>query len=104
MSRSAPNAPLSESISIAPFPASRKIYIEGSRSDLRVPLREIALSATRHADGREVENPPHRVYDTSGPWTDPEASPDARRGLPALRRTWQLERGDVEELSDLTSE
>ncbi|HEV7669121.1 MAG TPA: phosphomethylpyrimidine synthase ThiC [Thermoanaerobaculia bacterium] len=104
MSRSTPTAPLSESISIAPFPASRKIYIEGSRPDLRVPMREISLQSTRQADGRLIENPPHRVYDTSGPWTDPDASPDARLGLPALRRPWQLERGDVEELSDLTSE
>ncbi len=104
MTRSAPTAPSPEAISIAPFPASRKIYIEGSRPDLRVPMREIALQATRHPDGRLAENPPHRVYDTSGPWTEPEAAPDARVGLAPLRRPWQLERGDLLELADLTSE
>src|SRR5262249_29688108 len=80
----------------APFPASRKVYTEGSRPDVRVPQPEIALPPTSGRFGEE-ENPPLRVYDTSGPYTDPDALPDLRRGLPTLRRHWILERGDVEE-------
>jgi len=78
------------------FPASRKVYLQGSRPDLRVPAREIILTPTTGRFGSE-ENPPLRVYDTSGPYTDPAAEIDLHRGLPALRRPWILERGDVEE-------
>ncbi len=78
------------------FPASRKVYVRGSRPDIRVPWREIQLTPTSGRFGDE-ENPPLRVYDTSGPYTDPEAEIDVRRGLPPLRRSWILERGDVEE-------
>jgi phosphomethylpyrimidine synthase len=78
------------------FPASEKVYVEGSRPDLRVPMREISLSPTTGRYGSE-ENPPLRVYDTSGPYTDPAASTDIHQGLPPLRRPWILERGDVEE-------
>ncbi|HSV69039.1 MAG TPA: phosphomethylpyrimidine synthase ThiC [Methylibium sp.] len=69
-----------------PFPASRKTYLEGSRADLRVPLREVALS-----NGETVS-----LYDTSGPYTDPTASIDVRRGLPGVREAWIAERGDTE--------
>ena len=79
------------------FPSSRKVYVEGSRPDLKVPMREIELTPTSGRFGEEA-NPPIRVYDTSGPYTDPETSPDIRRGLAALRRPWILERGDVEEI------
>jgi phosphomethylpyrimidine synthase len=75
------------------FPGSRKIYVPGSRPDLRVPMREIALAPTPTRGG-EVPNAPLRVYDTSGPYTD--AGVDIREGLPAIRRAWVLERGDVE--------
>jgi phosphomethylpyrimidine synthase len=78
------------------FPASRKIYIQGFREDLRVPLREISLTPTSGRHGYE-DNPPLRVYDTSGPYTDPAVKIDVQRGLPPLRRGWILERGDVEE-------
>ncbi|MGH9903041.1 MAG: phosphomethylpyrimidine synthase ThiC, partial [Pyrinomonadaceae bacterium] len=64
---------------------------------MRVPFREISLAPTRGADGRVEENPPVRVYDTSGPWGDPDCSPLVRDGLPALRREWITARGDVEE-------
>ncbi len=87
-----------------PFPASRKVYLAGVRPGVRVPMREIALSPTRRADGALEENPPVRVYDTSGPYTDPEAEVDVRRGLPPLRREWVVGRGDVEELPSITSE
>ena len=78
------------------FPASQKVYVQGSRPDLRVPQREISLSPTSGGYGEE-ENPPVRVYDTSGPYTDPSTTTDIRKGLPALRRPWILDRGDVEE-------
>ncbi|AMX84627.1 phosphomethylpyrimidine synthase ThiC [Geobacillus subterraneus] len=78
------------------FPASRKVYIEGSRPDVRVPMREIALSPTKTPQG-EVENKPVRVYDTTGPYTDPNFEPNVEKGLPLLRRNWIVERGDVEE-------
>ncbi|HXU46733.1 MAG TPA: phosphomethylpyrimidine synthase ThiC, partial [Thermoanaerobaculia bacterium] len=91
-------------IAVEPFAASRKIYLSGSRDDVRVPMREIAQTPTRLAEGRMRENPPIRVYDTSGPWTDPAQAPDVRKGLEPLRQPWVLERGDVRELPDLTSE
>ncbi|MGG2945259.1 hypothetical protein AAV833_00460 [Geobacillus stearothermophilus] len=61
------------------FPASRKVYIEGSRKDVRVPMREIVLSPTKTSQGT-VENEPVRVYDTTGPYTDPHFEPDVERG------------------------
>jgi phosphomethylpyrimidine synthase len=73
-----------------PLPASRKVYLTGSRPDLRVPVREVVLS-----DGQ----PPLRLYDTSGPYTNPEVSTDVKQGLPPLRRPWIVERADVEELA-----
>ncbi|TNF36663.1 MAG: phosphomethylpyrimidine synthase ThiC [Gammaproteobacteria bacterium] len=88
--------------SCLPLPASRKVYVTGSRDDIRVPMREITLTPTplQSADGqtRFEENPPIRVYDTSGPYTDPAASIDVRAGLPALRERWIVERGDTEQL------
>ena len=88
---------------IAPFPNSRKVYIEGSRPDIRVPMREISQSPTPDSFGGEP-NPPLFVYDTSGPYTDPAARIDIRRGLGTPRLPWILERGDTEELSGPTSE
>ena len=78
------------------FPSSRKVYIAGSRPDVRVPMREIELSPTRSRHG-EKSNAPIRVYDTSGPRTDPKQAVDIRAGLPVLRQSWILERKDVEE-------
>jgi phosphomethylpyrimidine synthase len=83
--------------SIQPFAASEKIYIEGSRPDIRVPMRKIAQSDTPTGFGAE-KNPPIHVYDTSGPYTDPKADIDLCRGLPPLRAAWIAERGDTEEL------
>jgi phosphomethylpyrimidine synthase len=73
-----------------------KVYVQGSRPDLLVPMRQVALSPTSGRFGEE-ENAPLRLYDTSGPYTDPHYTPDARRGLPALRASWIAERGDVEQ-------
>lgn len=78
------------------FPASKKVYVEGSRPDIRVPMREITLSPTKTETGI-IENEPVRVYDTSGPYTDPDFQPDIQKGLLPLRKRWILERGDVEE-------
>ncbi|HLM56090.1 MAG TPA: phosphomethylpyrimidine synthase ThiC [Pyrinomonadaceae bacterium] len=80
----------------AQFPGSRRIYVEGPKG-ARVPFREVSLHPTRLPNGRVEENEPVRVYDTSGPWGDPDARCDVRDGLPALRREWILARGDVEE-------
>jgi phosphomethylpyrimidine synthase len=88
---------------IEPLPNSRKIYVQGSRADLRVPMREITQSDTPASFGAEP-NPPIFVYDCSGPYTDPQARIDIRGGLPALRAAWIEERGDSEALSGLSSE
>ncbi len=88
--------------SIAPLPRSRKIYVTGSRSDIRVPMREISQSDTPSALGAE-SNPPITVYDTSGPYTDPDVRIDIRAGLSPLRETWIAERADTETLSGPTS-
>jgi phosphomethylpyrimidine synthase len=83
-------------LSYMQFPASKKVYVEGSRPDIRVPMREIELSPTKTEAGT-FENESVRVYDTSGPYTDPHFQPDIHKGLPELRKQWILERGDVEE-------
>ena len=88
---------------IAPYPASRKIYVPGSRPDLRVGMREIAQTPTPSSRGEE-ENPPVTVYDTSGPYTDPGAHIDLRAGLVPLREEWILERNDTEQLDGPSSE
>ena len=88
---------------VRPIPGSRKIHVEGSRPDLRVPMREIALARTPTLFGGE-DNAPVTVYDTSGPYTDPQADIDLTRGLPPLRAQWIAERGDTETLPGLSSE
>ena len=93
---------LVDGAAVAPLPNSRKIHVAGSRPDIRVPMREIAQSDTPASMGAEV-NPPIVVYDTSGPYTDPTAAIDIRRGLPALRAPWIEERGDTVPLDGLTS-
>lgn len=91
-----------KNITIMPsFDGSKKVYVEGSRPDILVPMREIALSPTTGSFGEE-ENPPVRVYDTSGPYTDPTYNIDITKGLPALRSAWIRERGDVEEYEGRT--
>ncbi|HOU65676.1 MAG TPA: phosphomethylpyrimidine synthase ThiC, partial [Thermomonas sp.] len=92
---------LSESVT-RPIPGSRKIFVEGSRPDLRVAMREIAQTQTPTLFGGET-NPPITVYDPSGPYTDPDARIDLSVGLPALRAKWIEERGDTELLPQLSS-
>jgi phosphomethylpyrimidine synthase len=86
-----------------PYPNSRKIYVAGSHPDIRVPMREIALDDTRTRIGTEA-NGSIRVYDTSGPYTDPAIELDLHRGLPALRAAWIADRGDAEQLPGYSSE
>ena len=93
---------LSESVT-RPIPGSRKIFVAGSRPDLQVPMREIALTRTPTLFGGE-ENHPITVYDTSGPYTDPQATIDLAAGLAAVRNAWIEERGDTEQLAGLSSE
>ncbi|RPK07484.1 Hydroxymethylpyrimidine phosphate synthase ThiC [Bacillus subtilis] len=78
------------------FSGSKKVYVEGSSSDILVPMREIALSPTTGSFGEE-ENAPVRVYDTSGPYTDPDVTINIEEGLMPLRQKWITKRGDVEE-------
>jgi phosphomethylpyrimidine synthase len=98
----AANAHVDEA-AIQPLPNSRKIYVEGSRPDIQVPMREISQADTPTGMGGE-QNPPIYVYDCSGVYSDPAVKVDIRSGLPALRAKWIAERGDTEELSDLSSE
>jgi phosphomethylpyrimidine synthase len=87
---------------IRPLPKSRKIYVEGSRPDIQVPMREISQSDTEASFGGE-KNPPIYVYDTSGPYTDPDVAIDIRSGLPCPRLPWIVERDDTDELPGPTS-
>jgi phosphomethylpyrimidine synthase len=92
-------------ITTAPFPASRKIYVTGTNPRVRVPMREISLTPTKSmSGGPATPNDPITVYDTSGPYTDPSVEIDLKRGLAAIRREWILSRGDVEQLADVTSQ
>lgn len=89
------------------LPASRKIYIQGSRPDIQVPMREITLTHTPVGGFGKAEgekNPPFYVYDTSGVYTDPNVDIDLTRGLPKLRENWIKERGDTEQLTKLSSQ
>ncbi len=93
---------LSEEVT-RPFQKSRKIYVQGSRADLRVPMREIEQDPTAASFGAE-ENPPITVYDTSGPYTDPKQKIDLMQGMPDLRSRWIKERGDTQQLAGPSSE
>ncbi len=91
-------------ITRAPFPKSSKVYLSSPRfPELKVPLRKVTQSPTRHANGRTSENAPVLLYDTSGPFTDPSIEVDLRRGLAPVR-TWVERRADVERLPASTSE
>ncbi|HJV06111.1 MAG TPA: phosphomethylpyrimidine synthase ThiC [Chromobacteriaceae bacterium] len=92
-----------DSAAIQPLPNSRKIYVEGSRPDIRVPMREISQADTPTQFGGE-QNPPIYVYDTSGAYSDPQAQIDIRSGLAPLRAAWIEERDDTEVLPALSSE
>ena len=95
-------AKLSEEVTRS-FPNATKIYVQGSRSDLRVPMREIAQSPTSGMLGEE-KNPPITVYDTSGPFGDPAIDVDLMKGMPDVRSGWIKERGDTELLAGPSSD
>lgn len=84
--------------SITPFPSSTKVYLQGSRVDIQVPMRKISQSDTHGVQGT-ANNPPVYVYDTSGPYTDPKVHIDLRSGLAGLREQWIEERADTEQLT-----
>ncbi|WP_273428522.1 phosphomethylpyrimidine synthase ThiC [Chitinibacter tainanensis] len=92
-----------DSAAIQPLPNSRKVYVTGSRPDIQVPMREISQDDTPTMFGGE-QNPPIFVYDCSGPYTDPQATIDVRKGLAPIRAAWIAERDDTEQLDGLTSE
>ncbi|MEJ2882417.1 phosphomethylpyrimidine synthase ThiC [Pedobacter sp. GR22-6] len=98
--------PTEQVISRSPFPSSRKIHVKGQLHDIAVAMREISLSDTKihNGFGLTETNPPVTVYDTSGPYTDPEAHIDVREGLPRLREKWITDRKDVEQLEHISSD
>ncbi|MBU0943667.1 MAG: phosphomethylpyrimidine synthase ThiC [Proteobacteria bacterium] len=95
--------PDSSTITRTPFANSKKVYVKGRMHDIEVAMREIRV------DDTAIKGPGNRgsvvtVYDTSGPYSDPQVEIDVRKGLPRLREKWILERGDVEQLTDLSSD
>lgn len=101
------NTPSQETITRSPLTGSKKIYVKGKIHNINVAMREIELTESKpmFSDGeftKEV-NPAVTVYDTSGPYTDPNVAIDIKKGLPRLREQWILERGDVERLEDVSS-
>ncbi|OAN19142.1 phosphomethylpyrimidine synthase ThiC [Photobacterium jeanii] len=97
-----------DSLTAQPYPNSKKVYVEGSRSDLQVPMREIALADSLVGGTKDEPvfepNEPIRVYDTSGYYTDPEQAIDIYAGLPKVREAWISERSDTELLDGLSSD
>ena len=89
--------------SVKAFPNSKKITIKGSRDDIRVPMREIALTELSDAEDDADQQRSVLVYDTSGPYTDPDVNIDIRAGLQGIRKAWIDERGDTEGLQEQTS-
>lgn len=94
---------MAHSITCSPFPNAKKIYIQGKLHPVSVAMREIHLSSTKLTNGTIEENPPVTIYDTSGPYTDENASIDIMKGLPRIREQWILDRKDVDILNGITS-
>jgi len=91
-------------ISTGAISGSRKIYVEGTRHNIKVAMREITLSPTKQANGKTEYNAPVTVYDTGGPFTDDHAVIDIKKGLPRIREQWILDRNDVERLESVSSD
>ncbi|WP_183574376.1 phosphomethylpyrimidine synthase ThiC [Mucilaginibacter sp. X5P1] len=93
-------------ISRTPFPASRKVYVKGQIHNIEVAMREVSLNETKlHGRFGETEpNAPVTIYDTSGPFTDPDIEIDVKQGLPRLREQWIINRGDVKQLDGISSD
>lgn len=95
---------MAHSITCSPFPNSKKIYVEGILHPINVAMREIQLSPTKLTNGGFEHNAPVTIYDTSGPYTDENATIDIQKGLPRIREQWILDRNDVNILDGITSE
>ena len=96
--------PVGSALTTTPFPSSRKVYVEGEQAGVRVPMREISLTATKSMNGSApIANESITIYDTSGPYTDPAVKIDARAGLAPYRRNWVIGRNDVVELAEISS-
>lgn len=98
--------PAADVITRDPFPASKKVYASGQIHDIKVAMREISLNDTKlkfNPSAPVEANPPVTVYDTSGPYTDPNVEIDVKKGLPKLRQEWIEGRNDVEKLAGITS-
>ncbi|MBN2682494.1 MAG: phosphomethylpyrimidine synthase ThiC [Bacteroidales bacterium] len=93
-----------QKVTTQPFPGSEKFYVNGKLFPINVAMRRIILSDTIDSEGNVEKNQPLVVYDTSGPYTDPNIEIKLEKGLPRLRENWILERGDVEQLNGLSSE
>ncbi len=91
-------------ISSGAISGSRKIYVEGTRHNIKVAMREIVVSPTRQANGQTEYNAPVTVYDTGGPYTDDNTVVDIKKGLPRIREQWILDRNDVEQLQTVSSD
>ncbi len=97
------NLKINSFITKGPIPGSKKTYINGKIHDIKVAMRQIDLSQTTGKNGIIESNSPVLVYDTSGPYTDPDVEIDVNKGLPPIRKEWILKRGDVEEQKTLNS-
>ncbi|MNJ85543.1 Phosphomethylpyrimidine synthase [compost metagenome] len=102
--KKADKTPEAGSITTGPISGSKKVYVQGKIHDIQVAMREITLTPTKLTNGKLEENAPVTVYDTGGAYTDENAVIDVKKGLPRLREQWILDRGDVEELTDVSSE
>ncbi|HZC80318.1 MAG TPA: phosphomethylpyrimidine synthase ThiC, partial [Nitrospiraceae bacterium] len=99
------NGSAESALTTTPFPASRKVYVQGTQAGVRVPMREISLTATKSMNGgTPTPNEPITIYDTSGPYTDPNVTIDAQAGLAPYRQNWVIGRNDVVELADISSQ
>ena len=100
--------PSEHTITREPFPSSKKVYVPGKIHDIKVAMREIELTESKPVfmggEFKKDNNAPVTVYDTSGPYTDPNIEIDVRKGIPQLRQEWILKRGDVEQLDDISSD
>lgn len=97
--------PSEQAITRDAFPASKKIYVNGNKHSIKVAMREITLTDTSDKFNDKVEkNAPVTVYDTSGPYTDPDISIDVKKGIAPLRQQWITDRGDVTQLTEISSD
>ncbi len=103
MSKAEKNIP-EKTISTGAISGSRKIYVDGTRHNIKVAMREIVLSPTKQANGQTEYNAPVTVYDTGGPFTDDDMVVDIKKGLPRIREQWILDRNDVEQLPSVSSD